>query len=285
MKKKWLKSILMTGILASVLVISGCGQSGDQSANSISGDSTATEDVDDELARIQREGVLKVGVEGTYPPVTYHDEDGVLTGFDVEVAQAIGEKLGVEVEFVEAEWDALLAAIDSGRIDTVINAVSVTDERQEKYDFTEPYVSVYYNVIVKGDDDSIQSLEDLNGKKAGENITSAFASRIEELGAEIVVIDSLQEAVDLVTTGRADFTLTSDILFYPYLEANPEVDVKIACRFGEDKDQFAIPFKKGETRLVEAVNQALDELKADGTLSAISEKYFNSDVIEKSSIE
>ena len=276
MKKKWLKSVLLTGILAFVLAISGCGQNADASG---------AEDVHDELVRILEEGVLKVGVEGTYPPVTYHDETGVLTGFDVEVAQAVGEKLGVKVEFVEAEWDALLAAVDSGRIDTVINAVSVTDERQEKYDFTEPYVSVYYNVIVKGDNNSIQSLEDLNGKKAGLNITSAFASRIEELGAEIVVIDSLQEAIDLVTTGRADFTLTSDILFYPYLEANPEVDVKIACRFGEDKDQFAIPFKKGETRLVEAVNQALDELKEDGTLSALSEKYFNSDVIEKSSIK
>ena len=99
------------------------------------------------------------------------------------------------------------------------------------------------------------------------------------------MIDSLQEAIDLVTTGRADFTLTSDILFYTYLDEHPSADVKIACRFGEDKDQFAIPFKKGETRLVNAVNQALDELKADGTLTTLSEKYFNSDVIEKASIE
>lgn len=278
MKKKWLKSILTAGILMAVLALGGCGQGAGSNAGT-------SGDADDELARILKEGVLKVGVEGTYPPVTYHDENGELTGFDVEVAKAIGEKLGVEVKFVEAEWDSLLLAIDSGRIDTVINAVSATDERKEKYDFTEPYVSVYYNVIVKADNDSIQSLEDLNGKKAGENITSAFSTKIEELGATIVVIDSLQEALDLVTTGRADFTLTSDIMFYTYLEEHPDVDVKIACRFGEDKDQFAIPFKKGETRLVDAVNQALNELKADGTLTALSEKYFNSDVIEKSTIE
>lgn len=278
MKKKWLKSILTVGILVAVLALGGCGQGTGSNAGT-------SEEADDELARILKDGVLKVGVEGTYPPVTYHDENGVLTGFDVEVAQAIGEKLGVEVQFVEAEWDSLLLAIDSGRIDTVINAVSATDERKQKYDFTEPYVSVYYNVIVKTDNDSIQGLEDLNGKKVGENITSAFTTRLEELGAEIVVIDSLQEAIDLVTTGRADFTMTSDIMFYTYLEEHPNVDVKIACRFGEDKDQFAIPFKQGETRLVDAVNQALDELKADGTLTALSEKYFNSDVIEKSSIK
>lgn len=285
MKKKWLKSILTTGILLTVLAFGGCGQDAGTNAGADGAGSEVAGDVDDELARILKEGVLKVGVEGTYPPITYHDEDNVLTGFDVEVAKAIGEKLGVEVQFVEAEWDSLLLAIDSGRIDTVINAVSATDARKEKYDFTEPYVSVYYNVIVKSDNDSIQSEADLNGKKAGENITSAFSERIEELGAEIVVIDSLQEAIDLVTTGRADFTLTSDIMFYTYLEEHPDVDVKIACRFGEDKDQFAIPFKKGETRLVDAVNQALNELKADGTLSALSEKYFNSDVIEKSSIQ
>lgn len=247
--------------------------------------SAAAEDVDDELARILEEGVLKVGVEGTYPPITYHDENNVLTGFDIEVAQAIGEKLGVEVEFVEAEWDSLLLAVDSGRIDTVINAVSVTDERKEKYDFTEPYVSVYYNVIAKGDNDELQTLEDLNGKKVAENITTTFATRLEELGATIVPIDTLEQSIDLITTGRADFTLLSDISFYPYLEEHPDADVKAAFVFGDDKDQFAIPFKKGETRLVEAVNKALDELKADGTLTAISEKYFNSDVIEKASIE
>ena len=86
-----------------------------------------------ELEDIQNAGVIKVGVEGTYQPYTYHDEDGNLTGFDVDVAKAIAEKLGVEVDFTEADWDSLLAGIDSGRIDTVINAVSVTDERKEKY--------------------------------------------------------------------------------------------------------------------------------------------------------
>lgn len=276
MKRKIGVFLLTMALLA--VSLAGCG-----SASTSAG--TAGSEENDELARILQEGVLKVGVEGTYPPITYHDESGELTGFDVEVAKAIGEKLGVEVEFTEAEWDSLLAAIDSGRIDTVINAVSITDARKEKYDFTEPYVSVYRNIIVKGDNDSLNSLEDLNGTTVAENITTEYAERLEELGVTISPIDTLQQAFDLVTTGRADFTILEDIQFYPYLEEHPDADLKIAFTIEDDVDQFAIPLKKGETRLVDAVNKALDELKADGTLSALSEKYFNSDVIEKASIQ
>lgn len=275
MKKKLL-SLLFIGTLVGTLLM-GCGNAA-QTSNS---DDVQGEDVGDELARIQKEGVLKVGVEGTYPPITYHDEEGNLIGFDVEIAQAIGEKLGVEVEFTEAEWDSLLAAVDSGRIDTVINAVSITEERQQKYDFSKPYVSLYRNIIVKGDNDSIKGAEDLNGTKVAENITTEYAEQLEELGAELVPIDTLQQAFDLITTGRADFTITEDIQFYPYLEEHPDADLKIAFTIYDDVDQFAIPLKKGETRLVDAVNQALDELIKDGTLSALSEKYFGSDVIEK----
>ncbi len=237
------------------------------------------EEADDELSRILADGVLKVGVEGTYPPITYHDEDGTLTGFDIEVAEAIADKLGVKAEFTEAAWDSLLAAVDGGRIDTVINAVSITEERKEKYDFTKPYVALFRNIIVKGDNTTISGPEDLNGTKVAENITTEYAEQLEELGATIVPIDTLQQAFDLVTSGRADFTITEDIQFYPYLEEHPDADLKIAFTITDDVDEFAIPFRKGESRLVEAVDIALDELKADGTLSSISQKYFDSDVI------
>ena len=256
-------AILLTG----ALLLTGCGKN-----------------ADNELARIQKDGVLKVGVEGTYPPITYHDENGDLTGFDVDLAKALGEKLGVKVEFTESEWDSLLAAVDSGRIDTVINAVSVTDERKEKYDFSEPYISVYRNIIVKGDRDDINSISDLNGKNVAENITTEYAQKLEEYGATLVPIDTLQQAFDLILSDRADFTVLEDIQFYPYLEEHPDANLKVAFTIDDDVDQFAIPIRKGETELVDAVNQALDELKKDGTLKELSEKYFNTDVIEYASV-
>ena len=110
---------------------------------------------DDELAQIQESGKLKVGVEGTYPPYTYHDDNGELTGFDVEVAKAIADKLGVEADFTESDWDSLLAGIDSGRLDTVINAVSITPEREEKYDFAGPYFYITQQIVVAKDNDDI----------------------------------------------------------------------------------------------------------------------------------
>ena len=268
--------------------ISNAASGLENSDTSGSGDDIASilaEDASDELTDIINAGVIKVGVEGTYPPITYHDEEGELTGFDVDVAKAIASKLGVEAEFTESEWDSLLASIDSGRIDTVINAVSVTDQRKEKYDFTEPYVSVYRNIIVKGDNDSIKGKEDLNGTKVAENITTEYADQLEALGATIVPIDTLQQAFDLVTSNRADFTILEDIQFYPYLEEHPDADLKVAFTIDDDVDQFAVPVKKGEDRLLRALNAALNELKADGTLSKLSEKYFNSDVIEKASIQ
>ena len=178
-----------------------------------------------------KDGVLTVGVEGIYPPITYHDESGELTGFDVEVAKAIGEKLGLKVH-------------DSGRIDTVINAVSVTDERKQKYDFTDPYVSLYRHVIVKGDNNSIKSLDDLKGTKVAENITTEYADQLEALGATIVPIDTMQQAFDLITSGRADFTLLEDVQFGPYMKEHPDADLKIAFTIDgnkDDVDQFAIP--------------------------------------------
>lgn len=170
----------------------------------------------------------------------------------------------------------------------MINAVSITEERQEKYDFSSPYVSLYRNVIVKGDNDTIHSLDDLNGTKVAENITTEYAQQLEELGATIVPIDTLQQAFDLVTTGRADFTLLEDIQFGPYIKENPDADLKIAFTIDQDPDdvdQFAIPVKKGEIALTDAIENALNELKADGTLGALSVKYFENDVIDYSSIE
>ena len=266
MKKRKLITLTATLAIAGALVfyLSSCGQ-----------------DKDDELSQIQKDGVLKVGVEGTYKPITYHDDDGNLTGFDVDVAKAIGKKLGVKVEFTEGEWDSLLSSIDSGRVDTVINAVTITDERKEKYDFTDPYVSLYRNIIVKKDNNKIKSTKDLKGTYVAENNTTELKDQLEKWGATIKPIDTLSQAFDLVTSGRADFTVTEDIQYYPYMKEHPDANLKIAFTIKDDVDQFGIPFKKGETRLVKAVNKALNELKDDGTLSKLSQKYFDKDVIDK----
>ena len=239
---------------------------------------TLTAFAGEQLAKIQDEGVLKVGIEGTYPPFTYHDDDDNLTGFDVELARAIAEKLGVEAEFTESAWDSLLTAIDTDRIDTVINAVSITEERSLKYDFSNPYLFVGRNIIVRGDNEDIKSMEDLDGKKIATNATNAYAAVLEnDWGAEIVPIDTSQQAYDLLEQGRVDFMFSSDITFNQYVEANPDANVKVAFQVNDDVDPIGIPLKKDEPELLEAVNTALVELYEDGTLTSLSEEFFHKD--------
>ena len=232
---------------------------------------------DDELAAIQKAGKIVVAVEGTYAPYTYHGDDGSLTGFDIDMAKAIAKKLGVEAEFVEGDWDALLAGVDSGRFDTVINNVSITDERAAKYDFTTPYLYMGILVVVKDDNDSIKSVADFKGKKTANNITNAYATELEAEGATIVPISTAEEAANLVESGRADFTTYGPAVFNDYMKQHPDAKLKVAFQINDQIDKAGIPFRKGETRLVEAVNKALDELRADGTLSKLSEEYFGAD--------
>ena len=114
-------------------------------------------------------------MEGTWAPWTYHDEDDNLVGYDVEVAQQIAEKLGVKATFVEGEWDGLLAGIDSGRYDIMVNGVDITEERAEKYSFSDPYAYNRTAVIVNSANDEIQSMEDLDGKSTANTISSTYA--------------------------------------------------------------------------------------------------------------
>ena len=132
-------------------------------------------------------------MEGTWAPWTYHDESGALVGYDVEVAQAIADRLGVKVTFAEGEWDGLLAGLESGRYDIMVNGVDVDEARQAKYDFSTPYAFNKTAVIVRGDDDSILAIEDLEGKRTANTITSTYAAVAQKYGAEVTAVDDLNQ--------------------------------------------------------------------------------------------
>ena len=197
----------------------------------------------------------------------------------MELGKALAEKLGVEVEFQEAAWDSLLIGIDTGRFDTVINSVSITDERAEKYDFSAPYYYEARRVVVRADDDSIHGPEDLNGKKIATNTTNAFIPWYEENGAEVVGIDTSAEAIDLVLSGRADFLGLSVPVLNAYLDEHPDAADKLKAAFviPNSEDVIAIPVRKGEPEFLDAINAALAELREEGTLKEISEKYLGGD--------
>ena len=175
--------------------------------------------------------------------------------------------------------DSLLIGIDTGRFDTVINSVSITDERAEKYDFSDPYYYEARRVVVRADDDSINGPEDLNGKKIATNTTNAFIPWYEENGAEVVGIDTSAEAIDLVLSGRADFLGISVPVLNAYLDEHPDAADKLKAAFviPNSEDVIAIPVRKGEPEFLDAINAALAELREEGTLKEISEKYLGGD--------
>ena len=237
----------------------------------------------DLLKRIQKKGEITVAMEGTWAPWTYHDENNALVGYDVEVAQKIAEKLGVKVNFVEGEWDGLLAGLDAGRYDIMVNGVDVTEERAEKYDFSIPYAFNRTAVIVSGDNTEIQSLEDLKGKSTANTISSTYATLAEEYGAKVTGVDDLNQTFELLLAGRIDATLNAEVTFYDYIGQHPDANVRIAA-LTEEATSVAIPMRKGEetAALRAAIDQALQELHDDGTLKALSEKYFGTDISQNS---
>ena len=235
---------------------------------------------DDLLAAVMQRGKITIATEGTWAPWTFHDFDSdELTGFDVEVARAIAKQMGVEADLVECPWSGIFQGIDNGMYDIAANGVEITDERSEKYDFSMPYAYLHTVLIVRGDNDDIHSFEDLAGKKTVNSAGSTYAAMAEAYGAEAAVVDDLARTLESVLLGVADATLDAEDSFGDYMKQHPDANLKVVAR-SEEGSPVAIPVRKGaeSAGFLAALDGAIQQLRADGTLTAISEKYFGSDI-------
>jgi len=248
-------------VLLAALILTACGSSTNTSKDPI-----------------KSAGVLRVGTEGVYAPYSFHDpsQGGQLAGYDVDVARAVGEKLGVDVEFVETSWDSIFAALEANRFDIVANEVTITDERKAKYDFSEPYSISEGVIVTRKDDNSIKSLADLKGKRAAESPTSNWAEVARKAGAEIESVDGFTQAISVLNDGRVDVVVNDNISVLAYQAEHPDAPIKIAAKTDERSNQgFAARKNSG---LVPELNKALDELRTDGTLTKISQRYLDVDL-------
>jgi cystine transport system substrate-binding protein len=269
------RRLLVAGSLATLLLgVTACGD--DSGGGATAGGSAQQEGAS--LAEIREEGVITVGTEGTYRPFTFHEGgSGDLTGYDVEVMEAVADELGVEVQFEETQWDAIFAGLDAGRFDVIANQVSITDERQADYDFSKPYTVSPGVIVTRDDNDEISSFADLKGKTTAQSLTSNWYTLAEESGANIENVEGWAQAVTLLKQGRVDATVNDELTFLDYQQTEGDTDLKVAATT-DDEARNAFTFRKGSDDLIAAVDKALDKLRKDGTLSEISEKYFGADV-------
>ena len=244
--------LLLAAALLTAVTLTGCGGSG--------ADATT----------------LRVGTEGTYSPFSFQGTDGKLTGYDIEVVTAVAAKLGKKVEFVQTPFDAIFAGLEAKRFDLIANQVTINDERKAKYDLSQPYTVSEGVIVTRADDTSITSLADLKGKTTAQSSTSNWAGVARDAGANVEAVEGFVQAIQLLKDRRVDATVNDTLAVGDYQRAKGDTSIKVAGKTGDTSEQ-AFAARK-DSGLMPDVNRALDELRADGTLKTISDKYFGSDV-------
>lgn len=262
--------IVSAALLTAITVaLTGC---------SAAGTSDTAAGTDDSLSSVLEAGVLTVGTEGTYRPFSFHEDgSGDLTGYDVEVAEAVAAELGVDVTFEETQWDGIFAGLTSNRFDVIANQVSMTPERIDAYEFSTPYTYSNGVLVVPADNTTITSFESLAGKTTAQSLTSNWNTLATESGATVEGVEGWAQSVALLEQGRVDATINDTLTFLDYQKNNDATGLKVAAETAE-KSQSAFALVKGSTALATAIDEALASLTADGTLASISNTYFGADV-------
>ena len=279
MKKINRRSFLAAaGLTAAALALTACGGSASSTASSTASSAASSEAASTsaaaELTTVEA-GKLTMATNATFPPYEMTTDSGEIEGIDVDTAKAIAEKLGLELQIDDMDFDAALLAVQQGKSDMVMAGVTVTDERQNVMDFTDSYATGIQSIIVKEDSD-IASVDDLAGKKIGtQRGTTGYLYCSDDFGDEnVVAYDDGLTAVQMLNNGQVDCVVIDNAPAKEFIAANPGLKLLDTAYVEED---YAIGVGKGNTELKDAINTALEELKADGTLQAIVDKYIKAE--------
>ena len=274
------KALSLMTAAALVLSLAACGSTASSAASSeaaspeAASSEAASETETAELSTVEP-GKLIMSTNAAFPPYEMTTDSGEFEGIDIETAQAIADKLGLELQIDDMDFDAALLAVQQGKSDMVMAGVTVTDERQNVMDFTDSYATGIQSIIVKEDSD-IASVDDLAGKKIGtQRGTTGYLSCSDDFGDEnIVAYDDGLTAVQMLNNGQVDCVVIDNAPAKEFVAANPGLKLLDTAYVEES---YAIGVGKGNTELKDAINTALEELKADGTLQAIVDKYITAE--------
>ena len=276
MKKISRRSFLAAAaVSAAALALTACGGSSSSAASSVASSAASSEAASSsaaaELTTVEA-GKLTMATNATFPPYEMTTDSGEIEGIDVDTAKAIAEKLGLELQIDDMDFDAALLSVQQGKADIVMAGVTVTDERKAVMDFSDSYATGIQSIIVPNDSD-IASPDDLAGKKIGtQRGTTGYIYCSDDFGEDsVVAYDNGLTAVQALNNGQVDAVVIDNAPAKEYVAANPGLKVLDTSYAEED---YAIGMAKGSV-LEDAVNKALEELKADGTLQSIVDKYIN----------
>ncbi|MDR7237844.1 amino acid ABC transporter substrate-binding protein [Neobacillus drentensis] len=272
-------TIIFALLLSFMVVLAACGKDNTNKDNKTTDNKTAEKAENDLLKSVKDKGTLLIGTEGTYPPFTFHDASGNLTGFDVDLATEVAKRIGVKPEFKETQWDAMFAGLDAKRFDMIANEVGIRPDRQEKYDFSDPYITSAGVLIAHKDNDKVKAFEDIKGLNAAQSLTSNYGDMAKKYGAKLVGVDGFQQAVELLAQKRVDVTINDKLSFLDYKKQKPDAPIKVVAT-ANDASSSAFMFRKKSDTLVDEVNKALKDIIDDGTYKKISEKWFGEDVLK-----
>ena len=233
---------------------------------------------EDSLAAIKKKGTLAIATEGNWTPWTFHDASDKLTGFDIELGALLAEYLGVQPEFHEVPWESILVGVEQGVFDIACNGVGYTEERAQKFSFSDPYLYTEAVLVVRSDNTSVKSLQDLKGKRTSNSPNSTYAQLAESLGATVDYVDTLGETMMMIEQGRVDATINAKGSVDSYLEEHPDASIKIVQTVAGEP--VCWPIRKGSQTesMLKAINEFLQKVRNDGTLTALSVKYFGTDL-------
>lgn len=284
------KALSLMTAAALVLSLAACGSTASSAASSeaaspeaASSDAASSEAASSEAASetetaelsTVEPGKLIMSTNAAFPPYEMTTDSGEFEGIDIETAQAIADKLGLELQIDDMDFDAALLAVQQGKADMVMAGVTVTNERQNVMDFTDSYATGIQSIIVKEDSD-IASVDDLAGKKIGtQRGTTGYLYCSDDFGDEnVVAYDNGLTAVQMLNNGQVDCVVIDNAPAKEFIAANPGLKLLDTAYVEES---YAIGVGKGNTELKDAINTALEELKADGTLQAIVDKYITAE--------
>ena len=268
-------------LLAAMMTLSlaACGSdtgSTDEDSGDTAGQDTAEPSADDDFAYIQGNGSMKIGFT-YFEPMNYMDNNGEFVGFETEFATAVCEKLGVEPEFVEINWDSKVMELESKNIDCIWNGMTITPELEEALTISDPYIKNYQVVVIRADNaDTYTTTADLVGKTVEAEAGSAGETAISEdenlSQATYVSVTKQTDALLEVKTGAADAAVMDFVLANAMVGQGDYADLAVIPDLQLSVEEYGIGFRKDSTA-AEKVNAAIQALIDDGTLNTLAEKY------------